>query len=366
MRHRILLLGGAGRAGRAAAELLLRHSEAEVVIAGRDPARAAAAADALERACPTRRASAVAVDATDGPGLRRALEGATLLFDCGPTATFGETLVRACLDAGVDGLDIHPGRSLAVLRALAPEVERAGRCFVTQAGLHPGLPATLMRHAAALAGGCRTVAGGMLFNVGSVPGPDAVVELIEILGDYRSLVWVDGAWRKPPWSLTRRVDFGPGLGPRTCYPMWSDELEGLPESLGLDEAGFYVAGFNWLADGVVTPLALALGSIRRGLGARPLARLLTFSVRHCARPPFAIVMVAEATARDGRTSRVVVRSDDDDGYRLTAAPAVACALQLLDGSIVRPGVHIMGQRVEPLRLAEDLVRMGIGVETLVR
>ena len=199
-----------------------------------------------------------------------------------------------------------------------------------------------------------------------VEDPDSAVELVEEIGACRSLVWRDGAWRKPAWSHGRRIDFGPGFGPRACHPLWSDELEGLPEHLGLESAGFYAAGFNWLADWVVTPLALGLGSIRRGLGARPLARMLVFSVRRFARPPFAIVLAAEARGgSDGgpRSARVVVRSDDDDGYRLTAAPAVACAKQLLDGSIPRPGVHMMGHLVDPARLLEDLARMGLGVET---
>jgi hypothetical protein len=201
-----------------------------------------------------------------------------------------------------------------------------------------------------------------------MPGPESVVELIEEMGVYRSLVWSGGAWHKPSWNHTRRFDFGPGLGPRTCYPMWSDELEGLPERIGAKDAGFYVASFNWFADTVVTPLAVVFGSVRRGLGARPLARLLAFSVRRFGRPPFAIVLAAEATGeRDGtrRTARVVVRSDDDDGYRLTAGPAVACVKQLLDGAVARPGVHLMGHLVEPERLAGDMKRMGIGVEVAI-
>ena len=368
MNPTILLLGGAGRAGRVAARLLLEHTDARVVIGGRSREKAAAFAAGLAHEFPGGRVEATAVDATDESSLRTALEGARLLFDCGPTALFTEKFPRACIAAGVDCIDIHPGRSLAVLRPFAPEVARAGRCFVTQAGLHPGLPATLIRHAASLLTRCDSVAAGMLFNVGSVAGPDSVVELVEEIGAYRSLVWQDGAWRKPAWSHSRRLDFGPGFGPRTCYPMWSDELEGLPERLGLQAAGFYAAGFNWFADWVVTPLALMLGSIHRGLGARPLARMLVFSVRRFARPPFAIVFSVEALGEaDGapRTARVVVRSDDDDGYRLTAVPAVACVKQLLDGSIARPGVHMMGHLVEPARLAGDMRRMGVGVEVAV-
>jgi hypothetical protein len=368
MKPTVLLLGGAGRAGSVAARLLLQHTDARVVIGSRSQGKAAAFAAELTRDFPGGRVDAIAVDAADESSLHAALKGARLLFDCGPTALFTWKIPRACIATHVDCLDIHPGRSLAVLRPLAPEVARAGRCFVTQAGLHPGLPATLLRHAASQLAHCDSVAAAMLFNVGSVPGPESVVELVEEMSAYRSLVWSDGAWRKPSWSHTRRFDFGPGFRPRTCYPMWSEELEGLPERLGVKEAGFYVAGFNWFADGVVTPLALLLGSVRRGLGAMTLARMLVFSVRRFTRPPFAIVFTAEATGAQGgapHTARVVVRSDDDDGYRLTAAPAVACAKQLLEGSIARPGVHMMGHLVDPGHLLEDMRRMGIAIETSV-
>ncbi len=361
----IIVLGATGRAGRVATRLLLEQTAARVVLGSRSGEKAAGLAAALARDFPADRVDAVAVDATDAASLRAALDGARLLFDCGPTALFTRTIPLACIAAGADCLDIHPSRSLAVLRPLASEVTGAGRCFVTQAGLHPGLPATIMRHAASMLTRCDSVAAAMLMNIGEVPGPESAVELIEEMSVYRSLVWRGDAWHKPSWSHTRRFDFGPGLGPRTCYPMWSDELEGLPERIGAKDAGFYVAGFNGLADAVVTPLAVALGSIRRGLGARPLARLLAFSVRRFGRPPFAIVLTAEAAGdRYGTpaTARIVLRSDDDDGYRLTAVPAVACVRQLLDGAIARPGVHLMGHLVDPARLAMDMKRMGIGVE----
>lgn len=364
MGESILLLGGYGRAGATAARFLLGETDARIVLAGRSRERAGALAARFEREFPGGRLSAAAVDAVDEKSLRGALAGIRLLFSCGPTSLFTERIVRACIAAGVDCLDIHPSRSLVVLRPLAPEIERAGRCFVTQAGLHPGLPSTLIRYAASHLARYDSVAAGMLFNVGSVPGADAIVELIEELGAYKSLVYRDGAWRKPSWTHTLRLDFGPGFGPRTCYPMWSDELEGLPERLGLREAGFYAAGFNWFVDWLVMPAAMVLGSIRRGLGARPLAGLMAFGVKRFARPPFGVVFALEARGQAAgarRMVRILVRSDGDDGYRLTAIPAVACVKQLLDGSALRPGLHMMGHLVEPARLVEDMKRMGVAV-----
>lgn len=334
-RPTIVLLGAGGRAGRVATRLLLEQTDARVVLGSRSGENAAA------------------------------LVGTRLLFACGPTALFTRKIPLACIASGADCLDIHTSHSLAVLRPLAAEATRAGRCFVTQAGLHPGLPSMIMRYAASLLTRCDSLAAAMLMNIREVHDPESAVELVEEMGVYRSLVWSAGAWRKPSWSHTRRFDFGPGLGLRTCYPMWSEELDGLPERSGAKNLGFYAAGMNGIADMVVTPLAVMLGSIRCGLGARPLARLLVFSVRRFGRPPFAIVLTAEAAGeRDGAShaARITLRSDNDNGYRLTAITAVACIRQLLDGTIARPGVHLMGHIVDPVRLALDMKTMGIGVE----
>ena len=51
----------------------------------------------------------------------------------------------------------------------------------------------------------------------------------------------------------------------------------------------------------------------------------------------------------------------DDPYILTAAPAVACLLQVFDGAIRKPGLWRQATLVEPVRFFTDLATLGVHV-----
>ena len=63
--------------------------------------------------------------------------------------------------------------------------------------------------------------------------------------------------------------------------------------------------------------------------------------------------------------RVFSSVQGEDGYLLTAAPAVACLRRLRDGTIRRPGLHLQAQLVEPDVFLGDLAALGLEVQTRV-
>ncbi len=363
----ILVFGGYGGAGTAISRSILKNTEASLVVAGRREEKARGLAEALNREFSGDRASAIAADATEPSTLKEAFGGADLVIDAATTVPFIETTARAAIDAGADWIDIHyPQDAFPILEGLAPEIERAGLAFVTQAGFLPGLPSAFVRMAASQFTRYRRAFVSVAMRSDFDPG-GAALEFVDTLGDFSAEVYRGGEWRGAGFGDVRKVDFGPPLGTKSCYPLTLAEMGDLPEMLGIEELGAYVAGLNWFVDYLVTPLAFVLGRVKKGLGRRELARLLVWGSKRFTPPGEAVAVVLEAAGeKDGAEVFVRLKASHSDVYEFTAMPVAAYLNQYLDGSIKKPGLSMMGHLVEPERFLEDLKAMGAEVEMTVR
>ena len=358
----ILILGGYGLTGRVLTRRLLQESDAAVIVAGRHLEKARQMADGLAAEFGENRVSARTAAAADAASLRAALAGVDLLLVAAPTTQHADTVASTALAAGVDYLDVQlSATKLDVLDALAPEIERTGRCFITEAGYHPGLPAVMIRFAAThLDRLDRAVVAGYL-SIQDVPYTAAVDELTEVFRNYDARIFKDRRWVPPGRSYARNIDFGGEIGVRACYPMFFAELAPLPLTYPtLTEVGFYISGMHWLADWVITPLAMAGLKLAPRRAFRSMGRLLWWSMQAFAPRPHQATLLTEASGvKDAKETTVRVTISHPDGYEMTAIPVVACLLQYLDRSARRPGVWMMGHLVDPRRLVTDMQRMGV-------
>lgn len=142
----ILILGGTGYSGRRIARHLLEHPKADVALGARYLDRAEELAESLNRQHSDVRARTVHADASQPGSLRRAVAGQSMVVVAAPTAAYAENIIRACPEMEVDHLHMQ---LFVLLQSRAEEIELAGRCFITDAGFHPGLPSALVRYAAA-------------------------------------------------------------------------------------------------------------------------------------------------------------------------------------------------------------------------
>lgn len=357
---RVMVAGGSGNAGRRIVDLLAVHSDAHIVVAGRDEIRARATAARL--ALP--RVSGRGVDLTDAGSLRRGLSDIDLLVVAAGTAPQAPDVVRACVAAHCDYLDIQvSGSKVRLLRQMDPIARDAGIRVVTDGGFHPGLPAAMIRQVAARLPGLESATVGSVIAMDwAALQPLARSTVRELMAEFRDYAYEEyrgGRW--VPARRARRVRFPPPFLERPCAAMGLAEMHEVCAALpSLRESGFYVGGFNPVVDRGVIPLCWVGMKIAPDLVERPLGDLLYWGLRKFSAPPFGTVLQLDGAER-GAAPEPLLRVSHPDAYFLTAAPTVATVLQLLDGTISTPGVQVQAMAVTPERLFADLARFGVDV-----
>lgn len=363
----ILILGGYGGVGRSLSRLILKETDVDLIIAGRRKSKAEEFVKSLNGEHSSGRVTSRYADASEPKSLKDSFQGADMVIVTATTPRYLEQIARTAAEAECDYLDILVQQKyIQDLKALSPEIEKAGRVFITQAGFHPGLPAVFIREGANYFDDYRKAIICMAMNT-RFEKPESTREIIEGVGESNAEILKNGEWKAADYKDAVSIDFGTKLGIKQCYPLQMEEIKSLPEILGIEETGVYAAGFNWFVDSIVFPLAVILQQIRKGLGVNLLGKMMHWGVNTFSPKEQAIVFVLEADGEKGRGSvKVRIVAEHTDAYYFTAAPVVACLKQYLDGSLKKPGLWLMGNLVETDRLMKDMEKMGIKIKTEVR
>ena len=227
----ILILGGYGNTGRLLAEYLLQETEARLVIAGRSIEKAGEMADHLNLKFPGQRVTGLSIDASDQAGLRAAFSQVDIVVVAASTSAFVRQVATAALDTRIDYLDVqYSTHKMAVLQAMAPQIEAAGCCFITDGGFHPGLPAALIRYVAPCFDRLESARVGSVIKLdwsGLNLGQATMVEFISEFMDFQMLAFRDGWWQQTGLvSMLKPVtmDFGREFGRQYAVPMFLEEM----------------------------------------------------------------------------------------------------------------------------------------------
>lgn len=368
MQKKFLILGGYGNTGFLIARLLLQESDIHVVIAGRNLSRAQQAANDLNRELNADRASSKQVDAANTNSLKSAFEGVNIVVVASSTIDYARNVTDLALEAGADYLDVQlssPAK-LAVLNSLRQKIERKGRCFITDGGFHPGVPAAMVRYAATKFDTLEVanISAAFQLNWKELQFSESTIsEFVDELKNFNPLVLKNNKWIKMRMKAFPKFDFGERFGERYCSPMFLEELRSLPKAIpSLNETGFYIAGFNWMADYFIMPIAFTAFKMFREKAKRPMGKLFSWGLKSFSKPPFGAILQLEAKGlKDKKNSFMHMRLAHNDAYVLTAIPVVACLLQYLKGSIRNPGLWLQANLVEPTQFFRDIERLGVGI-----
>ena len=360
---RILLVGANGYVGRKLANYLLTDTDANVILSGRNGAKLDELRSSLQVIHFAHRIELLELDAANLD--IASLPEFDLLVNATAAGPHNAMLIRACIERQADWIDMQMTNEL--LRPppeLLDRIERAGCCFVIQAGFHPGMLAALVRYAARQMDILESaIVGSVIRDKTGLPFTSGVTELVESLRDYKSEIYRDGHWQKLKYADYPTIEFEYDFGKLLTYPVDMPEMRRLPGKLpDLGKTGFFVAGFNWFADYLVTPLIMLSSHILPKQSASLLGRLLSWSTTKFTKPPYGTVVQIDAEGhRDGKSVRLRLALFHDDAYVLTAVTTVAMIKQVLQQT-VRPGINLMGLCCDPVELLADIER----TEILVR
>ena len=354
---RILLVGATGFAGRKLAIYLLTDTDATVILSGRCGAKLDELRSSLQEHGPAHRIELLELDAADFDAA--SLPEFDLLANATGAGPHNAPLIEACLERRADWIDMQMSNELLCPSPeLQANIERGDCCFVIQAGFHPGIPAALVRYATQEMDVVDSaMVGSVIRDESGLPYTSGFTELVDSFRDYKSEMYRDGHWQKLKVADYPKIEFEYGFGELLTYPVDMPELRRLPEILpDLQKTGFFVAGFNWFADYLVTPLIMLSTHIMPRQTASSLGKLLSWSTRKFTKPPYGTVVQIDAQGqREGQPARFRLSLYHEDAYALTAISTVAMIKQMLQIDL-QPGIHLMGLCCDPTRLFADIER----------
>ncbi len=355
---RILLVGGAGVFGSRLARGLVGTTDAEVLIAGRDLAKAQAAAKA------TGASGAVALDRSTATPAQIAALAPTLVIDAaGPFQESSLAFARACIAARVDYLDLADARDfVAAFPSLDAEAKAAGVRAITGASSTPAITHAALDELSQGWTRIDSIRAGISPGNRAPRGPSVVKAILSWVGA-PVRVFEDGAWRtRPGWSGTTRHAL-PELGRRRFALTETPDLDLIPQRFHPREDAVFTAGLELalLHTGVGMVGAIRHAGIIRDF--RPMAGVLQKLAALL--NPFGSDrggMFVEAFGRDADNRPVraewTLVSPRVVGPYVPTLPALVMARKLLAGEPIASGARACVGLLSLSALADDFKRHG--------
>lgn len=357
-----LVLGGYGNFGARIGRALARDAGIELLIGGRDLARARAFAQSLGGA-----ARGVRVDA-EAPDLAQALRdlGVDLVIHtAGPFQNQDYRVPQAVAAAGAHYIDLADGRRFVcdLPAAMDAAFRSAGRTAVTGASTVPALSSAVVDHLSAGWQNIRSIDVCIAPAQGAPRGQATLAGVLAYCGA-PIRVWQDGRWTaQPGWAKPAKVHFA-RLRPRRGALCDIPDLELFPARY----AGVQSVMFRAALEVGITQQAFAFLAFMRRMGLlrapESLAPLLyvTGGVFDAVGSALGGMVVRfEGTDAQGAAARRAwhIAADDNHGPEIPCMAAILLARRLARGDAPAIGAHVCAGLLTLPEFEPEFARWGM-------
>ncbi|MGF1488776.1 MAG: saccharopine dehydrogenase family protein [Prochloraceae cyanobacterium] len=225
MTKKVLVLGGQGRIGKSVALDIASHTDADVIVTGRQKKQN------LEKGL-----DFLALDLADTEALRKAIASSDLVIHCaGPFHYRDGKVVELSIEEGVNYLDVSDHRSFyeRVVKYRTDAIDK-GVTAVLNTGIFPGISNSMVRQGVEGLDSAEKI--HLSYVVAGSGGAGVTVMRTTFLGlDRPFKAWIGRKWQQVlPYSDRETVEFPQPYGKIGVY--WFDvpETHSFPESFGVD------------------------------------------------------------------------------------------------------------------------------------
>lgn len=340
----ILVVGGYGEVGSRIAGILEAAHAGTVVVAGRNPGRAATGR-------PARR-----IDVEDPAAIDAALTGVDVVVAC--VRQREPLLLHAAVRRGLAYTSIAPPwLAWRELERLHREAQGTGARIVAAAGLEPGISSMLARIATDRLEIIDAIETALLLGVGDAYGSDSMAFLVEELAQSYEILVDARLHPAKAFGAKTVVEFPDPIGRRLAYTMpFRDQLY-YPHTLGARTSIARLAlDPPWIARAISALLRFGARTLTQRAGPRDAIHRWTASLRRRYVDADRFALVVQARGGD----RIVRATLSGRGQaQATAIGAAAIAHALAAREMNQPGVWLAEQVIDPDRFLARLADAGL-------
>ena len=357
MVQKVLVIGGNGRIGRSVAADVLKHTDAQVTVSGRQSTAAFELAD---------RQSYIALEVVDEAGVERAIAHHDLIIHCaGPFRSRNHHVLLSCIAQGKPYLDVadspdYVNKALTYRQA----AQDAGVTAIISTGIFPGISGSMVRQGIEQLDKAKKV--HLSYLVAGSGGAGVTVmrtTFIELQTPFMSKM--KGRWRAiEPYSQRETIDF-PRYGKGGVY--WFNTVEALTVADTFPQLETIVTKFGSVPDyynRLTWLMARAPGALLKSPKVIESLAKISYRMTEVTDPRTGVgiaMRVLIEGEKDGEPASYLSTFDHEDTAFCAGCGTGAIAQLILANKLSKPGVWPVEQSLSTQLFEETLRQRDLSI-----